>query len=61
MPLRSVEIAQGDKLFLYTAKIGTSVYCPLPPFVIEALNEIPERTAYFFWTGNSTPKTAAGI
>jgi len=27
----------------------------------EALNAIPERTAYFFWTGNSTPKTAAGV
>jgi hypothetical protein len=51
---------QGDKLFLYTAKTGTPVYCPLPPFVIEALNAIPEST-YFFWTGLSTPKTAAGI
>jgi integrase/recombinase XerD len=50
----------GDKLFLYTAKTGTPVYCPLPPFVIEALNAIPEST-YFFWTGLSTPKTAAGI
>ena len=45
---------------MYTAKTGTPVYCPLPPFVIEALNAIPEST-YFFWTGLSTPKTAAGI
>ncbi|HEV2196056.1 MAG TPA: tyrosine-type recombinase/integrase [Candidatus Acidoferrum sp.] len=52
---------QRDKLFLYTAKTGTPVYCPLPPFVMEALNAIPERTAYFFWTGNSTPKTAASV
>ena len=51
---------QGDKLFLYTAKTGTPVYCPLPPVVIEALDAIPE-SAYFFWTGLSTPKTAAGI
>jgi len=51
---------QVDKLFLYTAKTGTPVYCPLPPFVMEALNAIPEST-YFFWTGLSTPKTAAGI
>jgi hypothetical protein len=36
------------------------VYCPRPPFVMEALNAIPEST-YFFWTGLSTPKTAAGI
>jgi len=52
---------QGDKLFLFTAKTGTPVYCPLPPFLIDALNLIPERTAYFFWTGNSTPKTAASV
>jgi len=32
----------------------------VPPVVIEALNAIPEST-YFFWTGLSTPKTAAGI
>jgi len=51
---------QNDKLFLYTAKTGTPVFCPLPPFVIEALNAIPEST-YFFWTGLSTPKTAAAI
>jgi integrase/recombinase XerD len=50
---------QNDKLFLYTAKTGTPVYCPLPPFVVEALKAIPEST-YFFWTGLSTPKTAAG-
>src|SRR5215471_13806817 len=51
---------QQDKLFMYTAKTGTPVYCPLPPFVIDALNAIPEST-YFFWTGNSTPKTVAGV
>jgi integrase len=45
---------------LYTAKTGTPVFCPLPPVVIEALNAIPEST-HFFWTGISTPRTAAGI
>jgi integrase len=45
---------------MYTAKTGTPVYCPLPPFVIAALNMIPEST-HFFWTGNSTPKTVAGV
>jgi len=39
---------QGNKLFLYTAKTGTPVYCPLLPFVIEALHAIAEKTAYFF-------------
>ena len=52
---------QEDKLFFCTAKTGTPVYCPLPPFVIEELNAIPESTAYFFWRGLSTPRTAAGI
>src|SRR5262249_50966523 len=50
---------QGDKLFLYTAKTGTAVYCPLPPIVIAALNVIPNST-YFFWTGFSKPKSAVG-
>ncbi len=61
MRLRSVEIAfRGTNFSCIRQKPGTPVYCPLPPFVIEALNAIPEST-YFFWTGLSTPKTAAGI
>ena len=50
---------QGDKLFLFTAKTGTPVYCPLPPTVIHALNAIPE-SPYYFWTGLSKPKSAVG-
>jgi integrase/recombinase XerD len=50
---------QGDKLFVYTAKTGTAVFCPLPPFVIDALSLIPSST-YFFWTGLSKPKSAVG-
>jgi len=50
---------QCDKLFLYTAKTGTAVYCPLPPFVVEALNAIPV-SMYYFWTGLSKPKSAVG-
>ncbi len=50
---------QGDKLFLFTAKTGTPVYCPLPPIVLNALNAIPE-SAYYFWTGLSKPKSAVG-
>lgn len=44
----------GSKLFLYTAKTGTPVYCPLPEFVIMALDAV-ERTneRYFFWSGTS--------
>src|SRR6516162_1668068 len=52
---------QGDKLFLHTAKTGTAVYCPVPPFVIEALNAIPENTAYFSGLEIQRQKTAAGV
>jgi integrase len=47
---------QGDKLFLFTAKTGTLVYCPLPPFLIDALNVIPERTEYFSGRETQPPK-----
>jgi len=50
---------QGDKLFLFTAKTGTPVYCPLPLVVMNALNAIPDST-YYFWTGLSKPKSAVG-
>ena len=49
----------GDKLFLFTAKTGTPVYCPLPPIVMNTLNAIPDST-YYFWTGLSKPKSAVG-
>ncbi len=31
----------GHSLFLYQAKTGTPVYVPLPPHVVQALNELP--------------------
>ena len=44
----------GDKLFLYTQKTGTPVYCPLPAKVVEALHTVPpENPDYFFWDGKS--------
>jgi integrase/recombinase XerD len=47
-----------DKLFLYTQKTGTPVYCPLPPKVVEALrNQENERPEYFFWDGKSERET----
>jgi integrase/recombinase XerD len=52
---------KGNKLFLYTAKTGTLVYCPLPDSVIEALEVAPRTNErYFFWTGQSKPKSAVG-
>ena len=38
----SSERIDGDKLFLYTSKAGTPVYCPLPPAVIVALEAAME-------------------
>jgi integrase/recombinase XerD len=53
---------QKGKLFLYTAKTGTAVWCPLPGAVMEALNAIPlaPGAQYFFWTGESNPKSCVG-
>jgi len=49
---------KGGKLFLYTAKTGTPVWCPLPPDVVAALGELPGDT-YFFWSGSGKLKSAA--
>jgi integrase len=54
----SRERISDSRLFLYTAKTGTAVYCPLPPFVTSALEAIPKIGNYFFWTGESKPKSA---
>jgi integrase/recombinase XerD len=48
------------KLFLYTAKSGTAVYCPLPSFVTSALEAIPTVGKHFFWTGKSKIKSVVG-
>jgi site-specific recombinase XerD len=50
----------GNKLFLYTAKTGTPVYCPLPDFVITALDAVERRNEqYLFWSGTSDKDGAA--
>jgi len=47
-----------DKLFLYTQKTGTPVYCPLPPAAVKALDAlVNERPEYFFWDGKSERET----
>jgi integrase len=51
----------GDKLFLYTAKTGTPVSCPLQDFVLNALEAAPKVSErYFFWTGESRLASATG-
>ena len=54
------ERVRDGKLFLYTAKTGTVVWCPLPPFVIEALEAIQSSGPYIFWSGESNPKSCVG-
>jgi site-specific recombinase XerD len=51
---------EGDTLELYTAKTGVKVRCPLPSVAIQALTSIPCEK-YFFWTGNSKPRTVTSI
>jgi hypothetical protein len=53
-------IADG-KLFLYTAKTGTPVWCPLCDAVIQALDAVRGTSEkYFFWTGQGKLKSAVG-
>jgi integrase/recombinase XerD len=48
----------NDKLFMYTQKTGTPVYCPLPPHVVKALSAVPnDRPEYVFWDGKSERET----
>lgn len=49
----------NEKLFLYTAKTGAPVYCPLPEVVLTALEAVPRTSErYFFWTGDSKIESA---
>jgi integrase/recombinase XerD len=57
----AVERLNGMKLLLYTQKTGVPVYCPLPDFVVSALEEMsPMSERHFFWTGGSKLQTATG-
>ncbi len=58
--LSAARIADG-KLLLYTAKTGTPVWCPLPAFVLTALDAARQPgSAYLFWTVNRLPKVQPG-
>jgi integrase len=49
---------KNGKLFLYTQKTGTPVYCPLPPTVATALKNVSNvHPEYFFWDGRSERET----
>ncbi len=54
-------IDDKGNLFLHTAKTGTPVKLPLPPAVVEALSTVAGTSGqYFFWTGESKPKSVVG-
>jgi site-specific recombinase XerD len=48
---------KDGRLFLYTSKTGTPVWCPLPADVVTALEDL-EAAPYFFWSGNGAVKSA---
>jgi len=50
---------QDGKLMLRTAKTGTVVYLPLPPFVLASLEAVKRPNGYFFWTGESRRSSVA--
>jgi integrase len=46
---------KDGRLFLYTQKTGVPVWCPLPDFVITALDSFePMNNTYYFWSGESS-------
>jgi len=48
-------------VFLYTQKTGQPVFCVIPDFVADAIEDAPRLSEkYFFWTGRSTLHTAIG-
>lgn len=51
------ERVKSGRLFLYTSKTGTPVWCPLPKDVVAALEALPAERL-FFWSGKGELKSA---
>jgi integrase len=50
----------GGRLFPHTQKTGVPVWCPLPSFVVQAMNSyVPMNETYYFWSGASKRDGAA--
>ena len=57
------KITEDGRLLLYTEKSQKHVYCPLPRFVVEALEEgaaLSTSPDYFFWSGKSKHHSVVG-
>ena len=49
---------KDGRIFVRTQKTGVQVLVPVPPAVIEALNEVPIISIeYLFWSGSGLPKS----
>jgi site-specific recombinase XerD len=48
-------------LELYTAKSGTKVRVPLNPVALNALKKVPRTGGYYFWNGESKPRTCINV
>jgi integrase/recombinase XerD len=56
--LKRSRLSNDDKLLLYTAKTGTPVFVPLPPYVANELRALPNSNPdYFFCSGNGTMRS----
>jgi len=50
---------KNGRVFLYTAKTGTPVMCPLPKHLIQEMEALPGEK-YFFWNGQCKLTTLLG-
>src|SRR4030095_9062712 len=56
-----VDRIEKNRLFLYTQKSDTPVYCVLPNFVVKAVEATPRTSErFYFWSGASTLHSAVG-
>lgn len=53
----SEDRVRNGKVFLYTQKTGTPVWVPIPPFVVDLMEEV-RQGRYYFWSGNGGLKAA---
>lgn len=57
--LKVSNVREG-KVLLRTEKTGTLVWIPVPGFVVEALDEVPRVSNFYFQTGGAKAKTVRG-
>lgn len=48
----------NGRIFLYAAKTGQPVWCPIPPEVYEEMEKIRRGREFYFWSGTGAVKSA---